>query len=556
MVKLKLPGKGKRAAADETEEIIRTDDDENFGKKESFKFDLGANEQFIKEYRENRAKQLEEQRRKGRRPTDIPLWVTFIISFFCIVCNIASLHRDIPYSWNNNDPTLGYGIGLQHFIGPTALASFQFTRVYYPDYNGSSEIVDNPPLPTWNNEWCTMLDGLQAQNTRTLPYDPWCAGIPEAILLMQSIAVVMSVLMCCGNCLLKFDRDRTRYPPVLVWQLLPKPRKPIVVVTFQCLAYSLVHVFCGIFSTGLWSVVNNNWSDCLVLCFRYASGFIFATLAWCLAAVNAVIYFLVHRQRWIIRVNQLTYAVKTDQQQKVVRYTGDIEFAAMLMDKLGSDGRAALHWACALNRSLIVNVLLKAGADIHCRDIHGWTPLHWATRMGHANVVNTLLHSGGPSIINARDQSGNTPLMLCMGTNAMDCASLLIAAGADINEQNLWGQTLLMLCAEEGTEANGLATILLLHKANVVLQDRDDATVLHYAARDGNLYLIKLVKQAIDNLDMKSLCRKRDRFGAKASDEAQIHGHSDVFRLLYHLEDYDKSYNEANTSIIPLSMVR
>mmetsp|Transcript_20844 Transcript_20844/g.31450 ORF Transcript_20844/g.31450 Transcript_20844/m.31450 type:complete len:597 (-) Transcript_20844:80-1870(-) len=564
MVKLKLPRRAKRTAAEEVEEHVverevsgSKSEVDNFGKSKDDKLDLAGNEKWIQEYRENRPKELEQQRKYGRRPTDIPLWITFAVSFLIIACNIVSLHIEIPWSENNNgngeSAALRYGIGLQQLTGEPALVMYHFTEVYcyegFPcndagSYNGSLAVIDDPPIPTWHNQWCAMLADLQDQNTRTLPYDPWCHGIPETILFFQSICMAMSILMCCGNCLLKCDRDRTRYPPVLTWQVIPRPYKPVVVETFQCLMYSITHVFCGIMSMSLWTVVNNNWADCAILCFKYTYGFIFCTLGWCLAAFNSILYWVVHRQRWVLRVNDFCMAVKTNMQQKTIRYTGDIEFAATLMDRLGSDGRAALHWACALNRSLIINVLIQGGADISVRDVHGWTPLHWATRMGHATVINTLLYAAGSDIINARDKSGNTALMLCMGTNATDCASVLIAAGADIDEQNLWGQTLMMICAAEGTQANGLATVLLLHRANCMLTDRDDASVIHYAARDGNLYLIKLISQSIEKSDMKILCLKRDRFGARASDEAQIHGFPETLEFLLRFESYNPKAEE------------
>ena len=77
---------------------------------------------------------------------------------------------------------------------------------------------------------------------------------------------------------------------------------------------------------------------------------------------------------------------------------------------------------------MIVNALLKAGADINVRNKYGSTPLHWAD---NDLVVDALLKAGAD--ISSRNKNGQTPLHTVGNLGDEDAFFALIKAGADVN---------------------------------------------------------------------------------------------------------------------------
>ena len=65
-----------------------------------------------------------------------------------------------------------------------------------------------------------------------------------------------------------------------------------------------------------------------------------------------------------------------------------------------SDGRTALHLACmeghydVNSRVIIVEALLRAGAEVNAEDNEGYTPLHMACANAYLDVIRVLLKRG------------------------------------------------------------------------------------------------------------------------------------------------------------------
>ena len=77
-----------------------------------------------------------------------------------------------------------------------------------------------------------------------------------------------------------------------------------------------------------------------------------------------------------------------------------------------------------------VQLLLDAGLDPMSRDDFGQTPLHYAVRNGNTVVLGLLLKAGADP--NAKDtEYGSTPLHLAATLKADDLIRDLVAAGAD-----------------------------------------------------------------------------------------------------------------------------
>nr|CAD7406734.1 unnamed protein product [Timema cristinae] len=92
---------------------------------------------------------------------------------------------------------------------------------------------------------------------------------------------------------------------------------------------------------------------------------------------------------------------------------------------------------------LICKMLLDAGAKV----TQSHHLLHYAVMHRHRDMVELLLRAG--SIVNLRDDSGNTPLILAASVTNIHIAELLLNSGAGVNYPNaLTGSTPLHLLVE------------------------------------------------------------------------------------------------------------
>jgi hypothetical protein len=78
-----------------------------------------------------------------------------------------------------------------------------------------------------------------------------------------------------------------------------------------------------------------------------------------------------------------------------------------------------------------VKFLLDNGAALEAKDNSGMTPLHICTLRGHIHVAELLLENGAD--VNAKDNSGMTPLHFATSKGHSALAALLLASGAHVN---------------------------------------------------------------------------------------------------------------------------
>jgi len=95
----------------------------------------------------------------------------------------------------------------------------------------------------------------------------------------------------------------------------------------------------------------------------------------------------------------------------------------------------------------VVELLLKAGADVNAITEDGWTPLMMASN-GQKDVVELLLKAGAD--VNAITEDGWTPLMRASWYGHKDIIELLLLAGADVNAIAKDGRTPLMWASAYG----------------------------------------------------------------------------------------------------------
>ncbi|CAF3015010.1 unnamed protein product [Rotaria sp. Silwood2] len=76
-------------------------------------------------------------------------------------------------------------------------------------------------------------------------------------------------------------------------------------------------------------------------------------------------------------------------------------------------GATALHVACAKGYIDVIDILIRAGANINSVDNDGWTPLHAAAHWDKHDVIKFLLERNAD--LNAKNYAGQTPLDVCDG---------------------------------------------------------------------------------------------------------------------------------------------
>ena len=170
------------------------------------------------------------------------------------------------------------------------------------------------------------------------------------------------------------------------------------------------------------------------------------------------------------------------------------------------DGTTALHWAVERDAIEIVQLLIRAGANVKATNRYGATPLWLASLNGNAATIGVLLEAGAdPS---AASDEGETALMVAARTGKIDAVNLLLARGADPNVKEQWrGQTALMWAAAEGYAP--VIETLVARGADVSARSNGGFTAILFAAREGRVAAVDaLIKAGADMNDSLPI-RKR-----------------------------------------------
>jgi ankyrin repeat protein len=145
----------------------------------------------------------------------------------------------------------------------------------------------------------------------------------------------------------------------------------------------------------------------------------------------------------------------------------------------------ALAEAANLGNGEMIEALLKAGADPNSTSGEGETVLMTASRTGTVVGVKALL-ARGASVKAAESYRGETALMYAVAENHADIAKLLIDAGADVNAKSTFYDFNFRKVASGGTQAvyfrGGLTPLLFASRQGAI----EAASVLIAAGADLN----------------------------------------------------------------------
>jgi ankyrin repeat protein len=163
---------------------------------------------------------------------------------------------------------------------------------------------------------------------------------------------------------------------------------------------------------------------------------------------------------------------------------GDAEAVRTTLEKgaspnaLGRDDVSALMLAAERGHVDIMRMLLAAGADPAATRSGGITVLMHAAASGKAEAVKLLVDARVD--VNARaTRNGLSALRVAAATGSVDCARVLLAAGADADEVDASGARLLFTAAGNGSVE--MIDLLLEHGGDVNHRREDGYTALDAA---------------------------------------------------------------------------
>ncbi|HTR35204.1 MAG TPA: ankyrin repeat domain-containing protein [Bryobacteraceae bacterium] len=193
----------------------------------------------------------------------------------------------------------------------------------------------------------------------------------------------------------------------------------------------------------------------------------------------------------------------------VVARTGKVEAARLLIGhganvnaKESYHGQTALMWAVDEGQPGMVKELIAHGAELNARSTvnnwerdvtaeprrkymprGGWTPLLFAARQGCLECARILVGAGADK--NLQDPDGVSPMITAIVNGHYDVAAYLIEQGADVNLPDHWGRSALWAAVDmhtmphsgrpdvvepDSVSSTDLLKLVLAHTADVNVQ--------------------------------------------------------------------------------------
>ncbi|HYD17457.1 MAG TPA: ankyrin repeat domain-containing protein, partial [Patescibacteria group bacterium] len=134
-------------------------------------------------------------------------------------------------------------------------------------------------------------------------------------------------------------------------------------------------------------------------------------------------------------------------------------------------GTTALHLAAHKGETVVMKILIDAGADIEARNAVGETPLIDAAGGSRDAAVELLLENGANP--DSATPQGFTPLMAAARRGCILCVYPLLAAKANLHALNAQDQNALHFAAMAADAQNGELVANALVKAGIDYRQRD-----------------------------------------------------------------------------------
>lgn len=147
----------------------------------------------------------------------------------------------------------------------------------------------------------------------------------------------------------------------------------------------------------------------------------------------------------------------------------------------------------------VMHTLLNAKANVEAQNKKGGTPLIWAVTSGQIGAIEMLISHGAQ--VDACDHQENTPLMWAAAKGKTEAIQMLLHAkpNANIEASNKDGMTALMMAVSQGQTSSIEA--LIDEKANIEACDREGNTALLVALRNKQTHAAKMLIEKKANIE-------------------------------------------------------
>lgn len=170
-------------------------------------------------------------------------------------------------------------------------------------------------------------------------------------------------------------------------------------------------------------------------------------------------------------------------------------YEEVILDK--QSGRVdvmSLHQA-AMDGKITDIIALVEEKNVHINELQdGWSPLHLAAHFGHLEIVKYLLKNGADVHVKSGNSMANTPLHAAAANrkNRKEMIGLLLSYGADINEQQSGGWTILHQAAQHNDSE--MISYFIEQGADPFLAKGDGKTALELAEDEECLEAASLLR--------------------------------------------------------------
>jgi ankyrin repeat protein len=174
-----------------------------------------------------------------------------------------------------------------------------------------------------------------------------------------------------------------------------------------------------------------------------------------------------------------------------------LKYGGVDINSRNNRGKTALIHAAEERSGEMVRILLQEdGIDIHLKIGEGQTLVSWVAQQDEMKLLDILLGKDDVEIA-LEDDDGSTPLLLAALYNHKDIVERLLEKGANVNKQDDWGRTALIVSVpnisstsyEYDLAFQVMKVLLTQPNIDVNLKDMDGDSALSLAIRRGFLKL-------------------------------------------------------------------